>query len=473
MRPLKPTPYAISTEGFTSVWRQWDDPDVEATACCLCVSQPGARPHWVVEAMERPSHVEESCQASIMMAITPSFGSCRRLCLFINLSSLKRKRGSSKTSWRWHWWSNSTEPQQWSHKVLVQQCRQHIKLFNFDLYPSHWDACLDACWLWLRYAAFEISTKTGKRILLITPTWKMKLHYKTHVHKNNTCPLRNRTQCTSNTQHFCLVPVYFIISHAWSSKWHYWKQQSEQYIWHYEAFLVALPKFEKRSITHHCLFLGIALLWRAAMWSRWALCGLKPNSVLGWLQLVHSFSAGSFKFIECSSPQALCTYVYIGGSGIKKNFFLFPLPLVYINTGLGALVWQPQPQPRFFSIFEYSKDNATPSQRRMASWGRDQSRTWKMIRCCHPQRISTMMESSLTGSEHSRGIEGHYENGRAWRNVRGNPITGQGHLLSKFATYVCRGIFLVIRVLYGESGASDLGTDLKFTFLGVFASRQA
>ena len=41
------------------------------------------------------------------------------------------------------------------------------------------------------------------------------------------------------------------------------RQQNEHYIWHYEAFLVELPKalsVEKKSITRQCL-IGLLLLW--------------------------------------------------------------------------------------------------------------------------------------------------------------------------------------------------------------------
>ena len=86
------------------------------------VPRPGPRPHRVVEATGRPSHVEESCQDHDGYLIF--FGSCRAWLSFHQRQqpSAPSTRGSLKTSWKWHWYSSSTQSQhllaqQWSYKV--------------------------------------------------------------------------------------------------------------------------------------------------------------------------------------------------------------------------------------------------------------------------------------------------------------------------------------------------------------------
>ena len=62
--------------------------------------------------------------------------------------------------------------------------------------------------------------------------------------------------------HSAFLPFHLTISHTWTSLKVALKPQNEHYIWHYEAFLAALPKassFEKRSITRQCLTLGHTL----------------------------------------------------------------------------------------------------------------------------------------------------------------------------------------------------------------------
>ena len=92
----------------------------------------------------------------------------------------------------------------------------------------------------------------------LTPTWKTKGNTSyTYTHKNNNnymvSWLRNRTQCTSNTQHFCRL--HLKIAHIWTEKWHYNNKMSiisgimKPFWWHFPKAL----SFEKRSITRQCL----------------------------------------------------------------------------------------------------------------------------------------------------------------------------------------------------------------------------
>ena len=77
----------------------------------------------------------------------------------------------------------------------------------------------------------------------LTPTWKTKGNTSyTYTHKNNNnymvSWLRNRTQCTSNTQHFCRL--HLNIAHIWTEKWHYNNKMSiisgimKPFWWHFQ-----------------------------------------------------------------------------------------------------------------------------------------------------------------------------------------------------------------------------------------------
>ena len=109
------TIYVISTACFTGAWRRWYDPYVKQDLAAhqvatKNVSRPRARPYWAVEATGRPSHVEESCQAWLSHLPESTAEPVFSITSLRPLAS--SKKGSSKTSWRWHWCSSSTELQQ-------------------------------------------------------------------------------------------------------------------------------------------------------------------------------------------------------------------------------------------------------------------------------------------------------------------------------------------------------------------------
>ena len=119
--------------------------------------------------------------AKFMMAISHFFGSCRAS-FFINhdasSSQLVRpsKRGSLKTSWRWHWCFSSTEPQQpWaavksqSSAVMAAHQLHPVSYPN----PFQW-ACLDADCGW-DMIALKLDTYLNHNRHLnkwISPIWK-------------------------------------------------------------------------------------------------------------------------------------------------------------------------------------------------------------------------------------------------------------------------------------------------------------
>ena len=107
------------------------------------VSRPGARPHWVVEATGRPSHVEESCQDQDGYLIF--FGSCRAY-LFINISSLQRPAPEGRLRLVGSGTGTPVQPVLATHRAAVKSQSSVTVMAAHQLYPTVVvkGVCLDA-----------------------------------------------------------------------------------------------------------------------------------------------------------------------------------------------------------------------------------------------------------------------------------------------------------------------------------------
>ena len=134
--------FKLTTMGWSRCWRKSLLHAYKATTDRF--ECPRSKAHWAVEAIGRSSHVEKK-PVKIVMAIWPFLRQLQSVYFHSCQQPLApSKRESSKTNWRWHWCSSSTEAAAGLHsrEVTKFSCDSVLQRINWIQEPRHSAACL-------------------------------------------------------------------------------------------------------------------------------------------------------------------------------------------------------------------------------------------------------------------------------------------------------------------------------------------